>query len=69
MMRPHSGMLGAGLYLETTGALDPGAIARAYADEATMRKTWQVVTDFCIKHKSQIKLFWERMPTVRRTAS
>jgi len=58
MMRPHSGMLGAGLYLETTGALDPGAMRAAYADEATMRKTWQVVTDFCIKHKSQIKLFW-----------
>ncbi|MGE4635065.1 MAG: extracellular solute-binding protein [Arenicellales bacterium] len=58
MMRPHSGMLGAGLYLETTGALDPGAMRAAYADEAIMRKTWQVVTDFCIKHKSQIKLFW-----------
>jgi len=39
MMRPHSGMLGAGLYLETTGALDPGAMRAAYADEAIMRKT------------------------------
>ncbi len=58
MMRPHSGMLGAGLYLETTGALEPGAMKRAYNDEGTMRKTWQVVTDYCIKNKAQVKLFW-----------
>ncbi len=58
MMRPHSGMLGAGLYLETTGVLDPGAMKNAYNDEETMRKTWTVVTDFCVKNKDQIKLFW-----------
>ncbi len=58
MMRPHSGMLGAGLYLETTGQLDPGAMKSAYNDEETMRKVWGVVTDFCIANKSQVKLFW-----------
>lgn len=58
MMRVHSGMLGAGLYLETTGALEPGAMKKAYDDEATMRKIWQVVTDFCIGNKAQVKLFW-----------
>jgi spermidine/putrescine transport system substrate-binding protein len=58
MMRPHSGMLGAGLYLETTGALEPGAMKKAYNDEATMRKTWATVTDYCIKNKAQVKLFW-----------
>ena len=63
MMRPHSGMLGAGLYLETTGALDPGAMRTAYGDEATMRKTWQAVTDFCIANKKQVKLFWNDADT------
>ena len=58
MMRAHSGMLGAGLYLETTGELEPGAMRKAYEDEETMRKIWQVVTDFCIKNKAQVKLFW-----------
>lgn len=58
MIRPHSGMLGAGLYLETTGALEPGDMKRAYDDEETMRRIWKVVTDFCIANKSQIKLFW-----------
>jgi spermidine/putrescine transport system substrate-binding protein len=58
MMRPHSGMLGAGLYLETTGALEPGAMRNAYNDEETMRKIWTVVTDFCIANKAQIGLLW-----------
>ena len=58
MMRPHSGMLGAGLYLETTGVLKPGDMRRAYESEEVMRPIWQKVTDFCIKNKAQVKLFW-----------
>ena len=63
MMRPHSGMLGAGLYLETTGKLAPGAMKKAYNDEDTMRKTWEVVTRYCIENKAQIKLFWNDADT------
>ncbi len=58
MMRAHSGMLGAGLYLETNGKLDPGAMKSAYNDEATMRKVWDVVGEFCVANKGQLKLFW-----------
>lgn len=58
MMRPHSGMLGAGLYLETTGVLNPGDMRHAYDSEEVMRPIWQKVTDFCIKNKAQVKLFW-----------
>ncbi len=58
MMRVHSGMLGAGLYLETIGKLDPGSMKKAYNGEAEMRKIWQVVTDFCVANKAQVKLFW-----------
>lgn len=58
MMRPHSGMLGAGLYLETTGELQPGDMRRAYSDEETMRAIWEKVTAFCIENKAQVKLFW-----------
>jgi spermidine/putrescine transport system substrate-binding protein len=63
MMRPHSGMLGAGLYLETTGQLDPGAMKNAYNDEETMRKVWTVVTDYCIANKEQVGLFWNDADT------
>ncbi len=58
MMRVHSGMLGAGLYLETIGKLEPGAMKKGYDGEQAMRKTWQVVTDFCVANKAQIKVFW-----------
>lgn len=58
MMRPHSGMLGAGLYLETIGKLNPGDVWRAYQSEEKMRPVWETITKFCIDNKKQIKLFW-----------
>ena len=58
MMRPHSGMLGAGLYLETIGKLKPGDVWRAYQTEEKMRPVWDTITKFCIDNKKQIKLFW-----------
>jgi spermidine/putrescine transport system substrate-binding protein len=58
MMRPHSGMLGAGLYMETIGQLNPGDCWRAYQSEEKMRPVWEKITKFCIDNKKQIKLFW-----------
>ena len=58
MMRPHSGMLGAGLYLETIGKLKPGDVWRAYQSEEKMRPVWETITKHCIDNKKQIKLFW-----------
>ncbi len=66
MLRPHSGMLGAGLYLESSGTLEAGAMRRAYNDEKSMRDTWQVVTDFCVKNKKQIKFFWNDPASQKR---
>lgn len=58
MGRPHSMMLGAGLYMETIGELESGAMRAAYADEATMRPIWQKVTEWCIARKGAVKKFW-----------
>lgn len=58
MIRPHSGMLGAGLYMETVGKLDPGDVWKAYESEDAMRPIWEKITAFCIENKDQIKLFW-----------
>ena len=63
MMRPHSGMLAAGLHLEAIGELPAGAMRAAYEDEAAMRATWQTVTGFCIANKRQVKLFWNDADT------
>ena len=63
MIRPHSGMLGAGLYMETIGELEPGDVWRAYLEESIMRPIWEKITQFCIDNKSQIKLFWNDADT------
>jgi spermidine/putrescine transport system substrate-binding protein len=63
MGRPHSMMLGAGLYMETTGELKPGDMRRAYKDEETMRPIWEKVTQWCIGKKEHIKLFWNDADT------
>ena len=63
MGRPHSMMLGAGLYMETSGDLEPGSIWKAYESEENMRKTWQQVTDWCIARKKNIKLLWNDADT------
>ncbi len=58
MIRPHSGMLCAGLYMESIGELDKGAMWGAYESEAAMRPIWQKVTDWCIARKANLKLLW-----------
>ena len=58
MIRPHSGMLCAGLYLESIGELDKGAMWGAYESEAAMRPVWGKVADWCIARKKNLKLLW-----------
>ena len=60
MLRPHSGMLGAGLYMETIGVLAPGSIWKAYESEENMRPVWDKITDWVIKKKKagQVGKLW-----------
>ncbi len=58
MIRAHSGMLCAGLYMEASGQMDPGSVWAAYESEANMRKTWGMITDWCIARKKNLKLIW-----------
>jgi spermidine/putrescine transport system substrate-binding protein len=63
MGRPHSMMLGAGLYMETIGELEPGSMWQAYQTEADMRPIWQKVTDWCIARKKNVKILWNDADT------
>lgn len=63
MGRPHSMMLGAGLYMETIGELDPGSVWKAYSSEDAMRPIWQKITDWCIARKKNIKILWNDADT------
>jgi len=63
MGRPHSMMLGAGLYMETIGELEPGSMWKAYENEETMRPIWEKVTAWCIARKKNLKLLWNDADT------
>jgi spermidine/putrescine transport system substrate-binding protein len=58
MCRAHSGMLGAGLYMEASGQMDAGSVWAAYESEGNFRKTWGKITDWCIARKGNLKLIW-----------
>ncbi len=63
MGRAHSMMLGAGLYMERIGEMEPGSVWAAYKDEDTMRKVWGQITDWCVERKNRIKLIWNDADT------
>ena len=63
MIRAHSGMLGAGLHMETIGEIEPGDMWKAYENEDEMRRVWGKVTDWCISKKSHLKLIWNDADT------
>jgi spermidine/putrescine transport system substrate-binding protein len=64
MGRAHSVMLGAGLWMEGEGKLEPGSMLKAaYESEAKMRPIWEKVTQFCIDKKKNIKVLWNDADT------
>lgn len=63
MGRPHSMMLGAGLYMERAGLMAPGSVWKAYTTEDNMRPVWEKITAFCIENKSHVKLLWNDADT------
>lgn len=66
MGRPHSMMLGIGLYLDRISELPSNRMLDAYKDEETMRRIWSEITDYAIERKSHIKLFWNDAEAQKR---
>jgi len=58
LIRSHSGMMGAGLYMETIGELAPGSMWKAYKSPEAMKEVWDKVTKWCIARKGNIKQFY-----------
>ena len=63
MGRPHSMMLGAGLFMETAGELEKGDVWKAYSSEAAMRPIWDKISSWCIARKKNLKLLWNDADT------
>ncbi|MEZ5864158.1 MAG: extracellular solute-binding protein [Geminicoccaceae bacterium] len=63
MGRGHSMMLGAGLYLERIGQLEPGSMWLAYTNEDDLRRVWGQLTEFCISKKPNVRIIWNDADT------
>jgi spermidine/putrescine transport system substrate-binding protein len=57
--RPHSLLLGIGLWMDATGKLPSNRMVDAYKDEATMKKIYDQLLKFAIEKKPWIKQFWD----------
>lgn len=57
--RPHSLLLGIGLWMDHSGKLPSNRMLDAFKDEATARKIYDELLKFAIEHKPWIKQFWD----------
>jgi spermidine/putrescine transport system substrate-binding protein len=63
MGRPHSMMLGIGLYLDATGKVRSNRMLDAYKNEDSMRRIWSQITQFAVSKRDWIRLFWNDSET------
>ncbi len=57
--RPHSLLLGIGLWMDASGKLPSNRMLDAFKDEGTARKIYDELLKFAIEHKPWIKQFWD----------
>ncbi|MCS0501973.1 extracellular solute-binding protein [Ancylobacter mangrovi] len=57
--RPHSLLLGIGLWWDASGKLPTDRMRDSYKDEETARKIYDPITKFAVENKAQIKQFWD----------
>lgn len=57
--RPHSLLLGIGLWMDGNGTLPTNRMLDAFKDEESMKKIYDQILPFAIEHKPWIKQFWD----------
>ena len=57
--RPHSLLLGIGLWMDASGKLPSNRMADAFKDPDSFKKIYDVILPFAIAHKPWIKQFWD----------
>ena len=57
--RPHSLLLGIGLWLDHSGKLASNRMLDAFKDPETFKKIYDQILPFAIEHKAWIKQFWD----------
>jgi len=56
--RPHSLLLGIGLWLDAAGKLPTNRLSDAFKDEDSLKKAYDVIIQFAVEHKPWIRQFW-----------
>lgn len=56
--RAHSGMLGIGLYLDSTGEVPSDQMRVTYTDEARMREVYEKLLAWAVERKDRVIQFW-----------
>jgi spermidine/putrescine transport system substrate-binding protein len=57
--RPHSLLLGIGLWMDGNGKLPTNRMLDAFKDEATFKKIYDQILPVALEHKPWIKQFWD----------
>ena len=57
--RPHSLLLGIGLWMDASGKLPTNRMMDAYNDPESFKKIYDQLLPFAVEHKSSIKQFWD----------
>jgi spermidine/putrescine transport system substrate-binding protein len=57
--RPHSLLLGIGLWMDATGQLKSNRMLDAYKDDTSMKAIYDKILAFAVAHKPWIKQFWD----------
>jgi spermidine/putrescine transport system substrate-binding protein len=63
--RPHSLLLGIGLWMDAAGRLPSQRMLDAFKDEETFRRIYDAIVGFAVEHRPWIKQFWETPDSIR----
>lgn len=63
--RPHSLLLGIGLWMDATGRLPSHRMLDAFKDEETFRRIYDEIVGFAVEHRPWIKQFWDTPDSIR----
>ena len=63
--RPHSLLLGIGLWMDASGQLPSNRMLDAYKDEDGFKKLYDQIIAFAVAHKPSIKQFWDTPNSIK----
>ncbi len=63
--RPHSLLLGIGLWMDATGQLPSHRMLDAFKDEETFRRIYDEIVRFAVGHRPWVRQFWDTPDSIK----